>query len=143
MIQKSTIQAGVICGLICVAFMWAYMSMGSMNMSAVSPKAGMHMMPDGTMMANAPEHTMDMDGSMEGMMMDMTARLQGKTGPELEKIFLEDMIVHHQGAVDMAKVLLKGTDKPELIQFANDIISLQSKEIEMQKGWLAKWFPKN
>lgn len=95
---------------------------------------GMHMMGNGSMMRDG-----DMMG-MQGMMMDMTARLKGKTGAELEKTFLEDMIVHHQGAVDMSKELLKGTDRPELIQFANDIISAQSREIEMQKQWLKEWF---
>ena len=49
------------------------------------------------------------------------------------------MIIHHQGAVDMAKELLKGTKKPELVKFANDIITVQSKEIEMQKEWLKKY----
>ena len=60
--------------------------------------------------------------------------------PRLEKTFLEDMIVHHQGAVDMSRELLKGTTRPELVQFANDIITLQSKEIEMQKQWLSEWY---
>ncbi len=100
-------------------------------------RGGMHQMSDGSMM-----HDGEMMG-MQGMMMDMTARLKGKTGAELEKIFLEDMIVHHQGAVDMSKELLKGTDRPELVQFANDIITVQSKEVEMQKQWLTEWFGEN
>ena len=51
------------------------------------------------------------------------------------------MIVHHQGAVDMAKTLLSDktiTDK-KLIDFAQSIITNQSKEIEMQRGWLKKY----
>jgi uncharacterized protein (DUF305 family) len=134
MIEKSTLQAGVICGIICVAFMWAYMSLSHSSMMMPSQSAeqqGMHLMPDGSYMN---------DSHMSGMMMDMTARLKGKTSAELEKIFLEDMIVHHQGAVDMSKELLKGTNRPELIQFANDIISAQSKEIDMQKKWLKEWY---
>ncbi len=136
--KKETIQAGIICGIICVAFMWAYMSvfMTSMSVPASSgQKGGMHMMPDGTMMGS------DVGAmGMEGMMMDMTARLKGKTGAELEKTFLEDMIVHHQGAVDMSRELLKGTNKPELIEFANTIITAQSSEIEMQRKWLKEWY---
>ncbi len=136
--KKETIQAGVICGIICVAFMWAYMSvfMTSINMPISSAqKGGMHMMPDGTMMGSDAGAM-----GMESMMMDMTARLKGKAGAELEKTFLEDMIVHHQGAVDMSKELLKGTNKPELIEFANAIITAQSSEIEMQKRWLKEWY---
>ncbi len=100
-------------------------------------QGGMHMMGNGSMMRDG-----EMMG-MQGMMMDMTARLKGKSGAELEKTFLEDMIVHHQGAVDMSKELLKGTTRPELVQFANDIITAQSREIEMQKQWLTEWFGEN
>lgn len=96
---------------------------------------GMHQMPDGSMMANS-NSGMDMGA----MMMNMTANLQGKTGAELEQVFLRDMIVHHQGAVDMSRELLKGNPRPELAKFANDIIDLQTKEINMQKTWLAEWY---
>ena len=93
----------------------------------------MHMMPDGSMMSNT-------GANMHSMMMDMTARMKGKTGDELDKVFLEDMIVHHQGAVDMAIELQKGTKRPELQKMATDIISVQTKEIEMMKKWLNEWF---
>lgn len=95
--------------------------------------SGMHMMPDGTMMANN-------SSDMSSMMMDMTARMKGKTGNELDRVFLEDMIVHHQGAVDMAKELQKGTKRPELQKMAKDIIDVQTKEITMMKNWLRDWF---
>lgn len=83
---------------------------------------------------------MSMNMSMDGMMMDMLAGMKGKAGAELEKVFLQEMITHHQGAVNMARELLKDkTVKPELAKFANDIITNQSKEIEMQKDWLKKY----
>ena len=86
-------------------------------------------------------HMMNKDNSgMHSMMMDMTSRMKGKTGDELDKIFLEDMIVHHQGAVDMALLLQKGTKRPELQKMAKDIIDVQTKEIDMMKAWLASWF---
>lgn len=77
---------------------------------------------------------------MHGMMMDMTERMKGKTGDELDKVFLEDMIIHHQGAVDMAVELQKGTARPELQKMATDIIDVQTKEIDMMKAWLGTWF---
>lgn len=92
----------------------------------------MHQMPNGAMMHS--------DSSMSGMMMDMTGRMKGKTGDELDKIFLEDMIVHHQGAVDMAKELQKSTKRPELQKMAKGIIDAQTTEIDMMKTWLAEWF---
>jgi len=85
--------------------------------------------------------TMDMnDQGMEAMMMDMTARMEGKSGDDLDRIFLEDMIIHHQGAVDMAIIIQENTERPELKTFAQDIIDAQSKEIVMMKDWLADWF---
>lgn len=92
-----------------------------------------HTMPDGSIMAND-------DSDMHVMMMDMTARMKGKTGDELDRVFLEDMIVHHQGAVDMAKILAAGTKRPELQKMASDIITVQTAEIKMMQKWLTDWF---
>jgi uncharacterized protein (DUF305 family) len=96
-------------------------------------KGMMHQMPDGTMMGNVG---MDMDSMMSGMMMG----LKGKTGDAFDKEFLSEMVVHHQGAVEMAKAVLATSKRPELIKLANDIISAQNKEIEMMQGWQKSWF---
>lgn len=104
-----------------------------MNMTPNKNMHGMHMMPDGSMMSNS-------GSDMGSMMMDMTARMEGKTGDELDKVFLEDMIVHHEGAVDMAKELQKGTKRPELQKMAKDIIEVQTGEITMMENWLKEWF---
>lgn len=93
----------------------------------------MHQMSDGSVMHNE-------DMSMNHMMMDMTAGLMGKTGDEFDKVFLDEMIVHHQGAVDMAKMVKQNSKRPEMLKFADDIITVQSREIQMMKGWRAAWF---
>lgn len=90
------------------------------------------------MMMDHSMSTNDMD--MEVMMMDMTARMEGKKGDELDRIFLEDMIVHHQGAVDMAIIIKENTERPELKTFAQEIIDVQDQEINMMKSWLTEWF---
>jgi uncharacterized protein (DUF305 family) len=108
-------------------------SMGNRYSDINQAKSRMHMMPDGSMMSNT-------NPDMHSMMMDMTARMQGKSGDELDKIFLEDMIIHHQGAVDMAKELQKGTQRPELQKMATDIINVQTAEIAMMQNWLTQWF---
>ncbi|MES2224101.1 MAG: DUF305 domain-containing protein [Patescibacteria group bacterium] len=92
-----------------------------------------HRMSDGTMMNNVG---MGMDSMMRGM----TASLEGKTGDAFDKEFLAQMIVHHEGAVVMAKQVLATSKRPELIKLANDIIAAQTKEIEMMKGWQSQWF---
>lgn len=98
-----------------------------------SGKMMMHKMPDGTMMNNVG---MDMHSMMDGMM----ATLDGKTGDEFDKAFLSEMIVHHQGAVNMAQAVLDTSKKPELIKLANEIITAQTKEIKMMQDWQKAWF---
>ena len=93
---------------------------------------GMHRMPDGSWMNN--------DGTMASMMHTMNAGLEGKTGDAFDREFLDEMIVHHEGAVDMAKLVLQTSKRPELIKLANDIIAAQTKEIQMMKDWRAAWF---
>lgn len=92
-----------------------------------------HMMSGGMMMHNTD---MGMGSAMDGM----TGALQGKTGDELDEAFIDGMILHHEGAVAMARMLLAGTKRPELIQLGNDIISAQTAEIEMMRSWRAQWF---
>lgn len=87
---------------------------------------------------------MDMDSrSMSHMnhaMDNMMSGLAGKTGADFEKAFLSEMIVHHEGAIVMAEALLKNTQRPELVKLGNDIITAQTGEVSMMKGWLAEWF---
>lgn len=120
----------VILIILCIS---CFKGMNKMNMIPTKTMQGMHMMPDGSMMSNS-------GSDMGSMMMDMTTRMKGKTGDELDKVFLEDMIVHHEGAVDMAKELQKGTNRPELQKMAKDIIDVQTGEITMMENWLKEWF---
>jgi uncharacterized protein (DUF305 family) len=53
-----------------------------------------------------------------------------------DKNFLENMIPHHQSAVDMAKMALKKALRPELKKFAQGVIDVQSKEIAQYQTWL-------
>lgn len=78
----------------------------------------------------------DMHSMMDGMM----GSLQGKTGDTFDKAFLSEMIIHHEGAVAMAELVLATSKRPELIKLANEIISAQNKEIEMMKMWGKNWF---
>ncbi len=99
-----------------------------------SMMSGAHKMSNGSMMSN--DSMSDMGHMMQGMM----GGLEGKTGDEFDKAFLSEMIVHHQGAVEMAQAVLKSSKRPELIKLADDIISAQNKEIDMMKGWQTAWF---
>lgn len=105
------------------------------NKRYYSKKMMVHKMPDGTMMNNVG---MDMESQMQGM----TMSLEGKSGEELEKAFVSEMIVHHQGAVEMASKILASSysGHPEITKLAAEIMEAQTKEIEMMKGWQKSWY---
>lgn len=52
--------------------------------------------------------------------------------------FIQGMIPHHQGAVDMAKIVLEHGKNPETRKLAQQIIAAQEKEIAWMKDWLAR-----
>ncbi len=51
--------------------------------------------------------------------------------------YVRGMIPHHQGAVDMARILLATGNDPELNRLANDIFDSQTYEIAWMQDWLA------
>ena len=50
--------------------------------------------------------------------------------------FTQNMIPHHQQAIEMAKLVDTHTDRPELRQLADSIVSSQRQEITQMEGWL-------
>jgi uncharacterized protein (DUF305 family) len=55
-----------------------------------------------------------------------------------DKDFAKGMVPHHQGAVDMAKVVLTHGKDPELRKLAQEIIEAQEKELTILRDWLKK-----
>ncbi len=92
--------------------------------------------PNQVLTMSSSSHDMMTMGSMMG---DMTAGLKGKTGNDFDHAFLTEMIVHHQGAVDMARLVLAQSTRPELKAFANKIITAQSAEITQMRAWQTAW----
>jgi uncharacterized protein (DUF305 family) len=55
--------------------------------------------------------------------------------------FARGMIAHHQGAIEMAQIVLDYGQDPELRQLAEDIISAQEAEILFMRTWLERNAP--
>jgi uncharacterized protein (DUF305 family) len=71
------------------------------------------------------------------MDMDMTALEDAKP---FDKAFIDAMVPHHQGAIAMAKELLKKGEQPALRKMADDVISAQTKEIAQMRQWRKAWY---
>lgn len=95
---------------------------------------GTHMMPNGHMMGNGGSM------SMMDMMTSVNAELRGKSGDAFDQSFLTQMIVHHQGAVEMAELALIHGKHQEIKSLARAIISAQNKEIVEMKAWQKNWY---
>jgi uncharacterized protein (DUF305 family) len=92
--------------------------------------------------ACAPSGTNHMQkaGSHLSMSMDdMMEELEGKTGDDFDKAFIEMMIPHHEGAIEMALAAKQSAGHQEIKDMADDIISAQQNEIDMMKGWQREW----
>jgi uncharacterized protein (DUF305 family) len=57
---------------------------------------------------------------------------------EFDKAFLEAMIAHHESAIEMARLIPERTERAELQQLGEAIITTQEAEIAQFNGWLAE-----
>lgn len=81
---------------------------------------------------------MEMPGMADSMKMDMS-KLSNSKDKAFDLAFIEMMIPHHDGAVEMAKEALTKSEKPEIKTLANQIIKAQEAEIKMMGEWKEKW----
>jgi uncharacterized protein (DUF305 family) len=66
---------------------------------------------------------------------DMDAQLP------FDAMFIDGMIEHHQGAIDMAELALEEAEHEEIRVLAEEIIAAQTIEIEQMQGWRGAWYP--
>jgi uncharacterized protein (DUF305 family) len=73
---------------------------------------------------------------MQPMMLAAKGGMDGMVMGDADRNFLENMIPHHQSAVEMAKLALTKALRPQLKTFAQQVIDDQSKEINQYQVWL-------
>jgi len=82
--------------------------------------------------------TRDFRAANDRMHMDMAIAFTGNA----DRDFAAGMIPHHQGAIDMATVVLRyGTD-PEMRALAQSVIQAQTAEIAQLRAFLARTAPR-
>ena len=74
-------------------------------------------------------------GGMEGD----AAVLASISEADFDREFLEQMIPHHEMAIMMAQMLQASTERTEMKTLADNIITSQSREIDMMRSWLQSW----
>ena len=81
------------------------------------------------------------DGAMNSYkqsMEKMNADMQKGMDPDPTKAWVKMMIAHHQGAIEMNKVVLKETKDPEIRKMAEKTTGEQETEIKNLQSWLSK-----
>ncbi len=69
-----------------------------------------------------------------------TAELAASSGTAFDRLFLQLMVAHHKGAIDMVDVLLASPGSaydPVMYEFTNEVVSDQNAEIDRMNGFLA------
>jgi uncharacterized protein (DUF305 family) len=83
------------------------------------------------------EEMSGMDHGMEGMVSDSDVQeLDEAEGAEAERLFLEHMIEHHTGAVEMAQTEIADGRNSDAIEMAEDIVATQEDEISRMRALL-------
>lgn len=75
--------------------------------------------------------------AMDKMHRDMAIAYSGNA----DRDFAAGMIPHHQGAIDMARVVIEHGKDPEVRKLAQDIIAAQEREIAQMREMLARLPP--
>lgn len=86
-----------------------------------------------------PAPSATMSHSMPGLMTpQQMTELTGLSGAAFDKMWLQMMVAHHQGAITMANDELKNGTNADSKKMAESIVSTQQAEIDTMNGMLAK-----
>lgn len=87
----------------------------------------------GAQAGNQSEATKAYSAAMDRMHAPMA---QATQNPDPDVAFVKGMVPHHQGAIDMAKVVLQYGKDEQAKKWATDVIREQEREIGEMRAWL-------
>lgn len=111
-----------------------------------SPEPSMTWMGRPTLAGAADEHSAMGMGTEDGVVpssmpglatQDQIDGLTAASGRDLDRRFLELMIAHHRGAIDMAEALLARSRDTTATDFATSVVKAQEAEITLMEQMLA------
>ncbi|MVU81725.1 DUF305 domain-containing protein [Nocardia sp. ET3-3] len=86
-----------------------------------------------------PAPAAEMNHDMPGIMTkDQMAKLEAASGAEFDKMWMQMMIEHHKGAIDMANTELAQGANADSKALAQSIVTAQQKEIDQMNGMLGQ-----
>jgi uncharacterized protein (DUF305 family) len=132
--KDNSLSVGIVGGLVGAALMWVFTA------SVINTRNTPVMNMMGYRFSDEEQAVFPMGGmGMGSSMTDMMSSLDGRTGDEFDKNFLESMIVHHDGAIEMARLAKTFAKHQEIKDLADDIISAQTSEISKMESWQKSW----
>ena len=91
--------------------------------------------------ADGMDHSQMNHGSMDMGSNGMARRMVMENGKYSDKAFIDAMVPHHQGAIEMAEVAYEKSKNPRIKKLAENIMSAQKREIVQMKRWRKDWYP--
>jgi uncharacterized protein (DUF305 family) len=110
----------------------AIVAIAGVSIFAINKKNNDGEMMDDNMMGNNTNSQMSVQADTNSADYKMMA---GVTGEDYDRLFLANMITHHEGAVEMAKLALTNASHNEVKDLATAIVSAQTTEINSMTSW--------
>lgn len=93
----------------------------------------------GALLVSVAATTFDKPELADDSMASMVHSLKDKQNDDFDEAFISEMIVHHQGAIEMAELADSRAKHDEIKRLSKDIIAAQQKEISEMKQWMSLW----